>query len=136
MAAIAGTLLAVITAVLAATLIPNGVGHDIQCFDRSIRVVAGDDQLAGHRTLFLSFVADDDAQARPSVQSRRERIVDQFPEMTLSLKRNALHVQSAVAHVADSDHPLRAAAGLHSAETERPSYREFAGWSISGDMHG
>src|SRR5208282_3998823 len=47
MAAIAGTLLAVITAVLAATLIPNGVGHDIQCFDCIILVVAGDNEIYG-----------------------------------------------------------------------------------------
>jgi len=101
MAFVATTLPAIIAALLAAALVPDGVSHHVQSFDWSNRVVARDDQLTAYRTFFGGFVSNDNAQTRTWMQRRRERIVDQLPMTVLALERHARHVQVAIADVTD-----------------------------------
>ena len=57
----ATALLAIIAALFAATLIPNGVSRHIKSLYWSNRVVAHDDQLATYRIFFSGFVPDHNA---------------------------------------------------------------------------
>ena len=91
-APLASPLVAVVTTFLAPAVAPDRVSHNVQNLLGCIWVVARYDQLTTSRTLFGSFVPNQDAQTRTGVQSRREWVVDQLPVLALPLERNARNV--------------------------------------------
>ena len=82
---------AVLTAVSAAVA-PDGIRHDLDCFDRRGRIVARNDQLARPGILFRRFVTDNDGQAGARMQRCRERVIDEFPVAALMFERDARNV--------------------------------------------
>ena len=67
--AFATPLIAIVTALLAAAIVPDGVSQHLQNLDRSIRVVAGDDQLTASGTFFGGFVSNDTLRQEPGATS-------------------------------------------------------------------
>jgi hypothetical protein len=83
---------------------------------RSLLVMTSSDAIG---PLLGRLVADDEAEAGPRRQRRREGIVDQLPVPVPPLERHTAHIERAFPHVADGDRPLGPAARLHAAEAER-----------------
>ena len=83
-----------------AGLVAARVGDYIQDFNRSDRIVTGDDQLATLRVT-AAFVLDDDAETGTRSQGGRERIVDEPKVTAFAGEGDLCDVQVAIAHVAD-----------------------------------
>ena len=69
-------LIAIVTALLTAAIVPDRVSQHLQYLDRSIRVVARDHQFTAPGTFFGCFVPNNYAQAGTRAQRRREWVVN------------------------------------------------------------
>ena len=76
MTLLAAPLIAIVTAFLAAAIVPDRVSQELQYLDRSIGIVAGDHQLTAPGTFLGCFVPDNNAQTRTRVQRCREWVVN------------------------------------------------------------
>ena len=72
----ATSLIAIVTALFTATIVPDRVSQNLQYLDRSMGVVALDHQLTAPRTFFGCFVTNNYAQTRTRAQRRREWVVN------------------------------------------------------------
>jgi hypothetical protein len=90
---VAAALPAIVTAVCAAALAPDRVGHCVQRLHRRRWVVAGDHQLARNRALLGGLVSNHHAQTRARVQGGGKWVVDQLPVAALALERDTGDVQ-------------------------------------------
>ena len=72
----ATSLIAIVTALLTAAIVPDRVSQDLQYLDRSIGIVALDHQLTAPGTFFGCFVPDNNTQTGTRAQRRREWVVN------------------------------------------------------------
>lgn len=116
MSLLAASLVAIVTALTAATVIPDGVSLEIEPFHGGKRVIACDYQFTTFGAFFRRFITDQNTEARAGMQCCREWIVDQSPMLVPAAEGNARHMQVAIADIADGDCALTNTACLHASD--------------------
>src|ERR1700728_1515612 len=75
---------ALVAALVASAIAPDRRRQQLDDLYRLRRIIAGNDQLARPWITLGCFVPDYHCQARPRMECRRKRIVDQFPALALT----------------------------------------------------
>ena len=101
MALVTASLLAIVAFLRATAFWPNRICHNLQHFNRGLRIIASDDQVARPWAFFGCPVSDYHTQARAGMNVGREGVIDELPMGILVSKGHARHVEFAVPYIAD-----------------------------------